>query len=148
MRSILLAGVVAAVVLGTVQSSARASRLHESQAPSGLTRQGLLTWQLESLLKKTFGDRPVSMSGRDNFSCSGLCIPIATYSSYRFVFSHPTGTEFHISARSSRDMSFGNYPVPVMVRGHPIACDSKEKTFLIAFTDLAGLALDCQAPQK
>jgi len=119
-----------------------------SSTPSRtLSGQGQLVWNFEGLLTQTFGSQPVSATAQLDFSCSGPCSPLATYSPYSFVFGRHRDSAFHLSTRRpDPTMSFGNYPLPVLIRGRLIACDAKESTFLIEYRDQADFALGCVAP--
>jgi hypothetical protein len=112
-----------------------------------LSKQGRLLWNFEALLVRTFGHRPVSVSDRENFSCSGVCAPLSTYTPYRRVFANPTGSTFHLSGRKLPAGSFGNYPEPVLIRGRTIACDTRGKRFLVAYRDSVSLTLGCLTPR-
>jgi hypothetical protein len=41
---------------------------------------------------------------------------------------------------------FGNYPIPINVNHHPVACDRAETRFLITYGDAAGLSFACMRP--
>jgi len=110
----------------------------------GLTRHARLLWNLEALLHQTFDGRGVSVSRPENFSCAGECAPLSTYRLYRFTFARAIGSSFHVSKRTFGDNGeFGNYPVPVLVRGRAVACDARETRFLISFRSTASFTLDC-----
>lgn len=119
-----------------------------SNATAVLSTQGHLLWNFEALLVRTFGRRPVSVSGQENFSCAGLCAPLSKYSPYRRVFANPTGSTFHLTARRFPAGAFGNYPEPVLIRGHTVACNARETRFLIADGDSVSLTLGCLAPRS
>src|SRR6266581_5376434 len=99
----------------------------------GLSKDGLVLWRFEALLHDTFGKRAVCASGRwaQKFT-SGDCSPLAAYSPYSYVFSHAHGSSFHISSKK-RVGGFGNYPVSVVIRGRPIACNAQETQFLVKY---------------
>jgi hypothetical protein len=103
--------------------------------PPGLTHSGRTLWQFEALLHDTFGTRPVCASGRwaQKFT-SGACKPLAVYSPYFYVFADAHRSAFHISSKKQVG-GFGNYPVALSVRGHPVACDTREARFLILYRD-------------
>ena len=112
--------------------------------PVGLTRHGRLLWNLEARLHQTFDGRGVSVSRPENFSCTGECAPLSTYRLYRFTFARAIGSSFHVSKRTFGDNGeFGNYPVPVLVRGRAVACDARETRFLISYRSTASFTLDC-----
>lgn len=106
------------------------------------TRPGRTLWQFEALLHDTFGNRRVCASGRwrQNFT-AGDCTPLATFAPYQYVFAGAHRSRFHVTSTRARD--FGNYPQPVLIRGRNIACDPRERTFLVAYVDAASLTLGC-----
>ena len=113
-------------------------------APRGLTRQGRLLWNFEALLRQSFGDRTVSASPPENFSCAGICAPLSKYRPYRYTFHRPSGSAFHVSKRTFGDNGeFGNYPIAVLIRGRAVACDPGERHFLISYRSTASFTLDC-----
>ena len=91
-----------------------------------------------------FGTRPVCGSGRyaEDFT-AGSCAPLAVYSPYFYVFRRARHSRFHVTSKKARD--FGNYPVPVLIRGRNIAWSKRETTFLIKYVDGAGLTLGCSS---
>lgn len=103
--------------------------------PPGLTSAGRTLWQFEALLHDTYGAHPVCSSGRwgQRFT-SGACSPLAVYSPYSYVFRGAHGSAFRLSSKR-RVGGFGNYPVSVLVRGHPVACDARETRFLVLYRD-------------
>ena len=121
-----------------------------SHAPVGITAQGHLLWNLEALLVRSFGSHHVYATGSLatgwNFSCKNDCSPASRYTSYIFVFSRPVDSIFHISSRNMRSADFGPYAVPVLIRGRTIACDVREKRFLVAYGDTVSLSLGCVGP--
>jgi hypothetical protein len=148
-RSFAAAGALLVVlVIGTGGGEARARTWQRLEsAPVGLTAQGRMLWNLEALVRKTFGNRKVSVSGRANFSCSGTCMPLATFSRYVFTFDRPSNSSFHISSKSLRNATFGNYPIPVRIRGKPVACDRSEKRFLVRYLSAVSFTLGCLEPR-
>jgi hypothetical protein len=136
---------ILAVALGgkaAVAPSARARTY--SQAPAVLTAYGRLLMNFEALLRRTFHNQVVSVSRPENFSCAGYCGPLSKYRLYRFTFARPRGSLLHISKRTFGDNGeFGNYPVPVLIRGRAVACNARETRFLIAYRSTASFTLDC-----
>ncbi len=59
-----------------------------------------------------------------------------------FTFKNARRSAFHLSARR-RLISFGNYPIPIKVRGRFVACNRTETKFLITYGSAAGLGLAC-----
>jgi hypothetical protein len=132
---------VLAIALGVSPSAGVRT---QSQAPSALTSHGRLLMNFEALLRRTFHNRGVSVSRPENFSCAGDCGPLSKYRLYRFTFARPRGSLLHISKRTFGDNGeFGNYPVPVLIRGRAVACDARESRFLIAYRSMASFTLDC-----
>jgi hypothetical protein len=165
------------VVLAGCNSKPGASH---SEGPSGVTKSratlpaspritsdGDLLWNLEGLLRTTFGtSQPSSSDLTDtgptnpadppadsrtgpylNFNCAGLdCAPPATYSPYRYTFSDPSQSTFHLSEQNYVGWSFGNYPVPVLIKGKIVACNRSETKFLIRYADASSFTLGCTAP--
>lgn len=140
-------------VLSVAHAASPARTSGEPAAPSGLTSQGRLLRNFEALLQKTFGRRqPICVSGDRKVRTSldftaGECAPLAKYLLYWYTFQAPHGTTFHISGRRAGSLSFGNYPVAVLIRGHMVACDARERHFLIDYTSGAGLMLGCLTPE-
>jgi hypothetical protein len=87
-------------------------------AAEPITADGRLLWNLEALLRATFGhSRPFSADNTDrgptnpsnppansttgnyvNFDCAGdHCSPLAIYDPYWYTFQEPTGSSFHLS---------------------------------------------------
>jgi hypothetical protein len=135
---------VAFFVLWGQGAAAPTLRSKASGPPQGLTAEGRLLWNFEALLRQKFGGRSVSVSPPENFSCAGLCAPLSKYRPYKFTFSRPSGSAFHVSKRTFGDNGeFGNYPVPVLIRGRAVACDRGERHFLISYRSTASFTLDC-----
>jgi hypothetical protein len=132
-----------------------------------ITSAGRLLWNLEALLRATFGNsQPFSSDNTDtgptnpsnppadsktgyylDFNCAGLnCAPLAVYEPYFYTFADPTDSSFHVSHVNYKQWNFGNYPEPVLIDGRIVACDADESTFLIRYADAASFALACIAP--
>ena len=98
---------VAIALFITLASSGAATQptaLNFDQRPPGLTPQGLLLWNFEGLLRRSFpGSSEVSAKvdprSSYNFVCRGDCSPHAVYSRYRYIFAAPKGSAFHLSSR-------------------------------------------------
>jgi hypothetical protein len=135
--------VAAALALFGGLSVASETRAATSGQSPGLSKIGQLLWQFEALLHDTFGNRAVCVSGRwaQKFTY-GACSPLAVYSPYSYVFAHAHGSSFHISSKKQVG-GFGNYPVAVLIRGRPIACNAQGTQFLIKYRDGASLTLGC-----
>ena len=57
------------------------------------------------------------------------CSPLSGYDPYSYVFAPHDLTTFHVSGKTGRGMLFGNYPIPLRIHRHLIACDRTEKMF-------------------
>ena len=141
--AISLACAAAALSLFAGGSYATKARATASAPLPELSKSGQLLWQFEALLHDTFGNRAVCASGRwaQKFT-SGDCSPLAVYSPYAYVFAHAHGSSLHISSKKQVG-GFGNYPVALLIRGRPIACNAQETQFLIKYRDGASLTLAC-----
>lgn len=138
-RACAVALVVAAATGALALPSASAS------PPSGLTSAGRTLWQFEALLRDTFGTRHLCPSGRwGQYFTSGTCSPLAVYSPYSYVFAARHRSAFHLS-RKRHVGGFGNYPIAVFIRGHPVACDARETRFLVLYRD-SPFTLGCSRP--
>jgi hypothetical protein len=134
---------------------------------SAITADGDLVWNLEALLRATFGTSQPSSSDLTatgptnpanpppnsttgpylNFNCAGIdCAPLSTYSPYWYTFSDPTDSTFHLSDQNYVGWSFGNYPEPVLIRGKIVACNRQETKFLIRYSDASSFTVACIAP--
>jgi len=144
------AGLLVAIgsCVGIGQSRAAAAMQGSSSRP-GLTSQGHLFWNLEALLKTTFGAKKLatdaSRRGYVDFVGCGKtgCAPLARYDPYWYTFSDPVGSAFHVSDQRFKSWSFGNYPEPVLIDGKIVACDPKEHSFLIHYADASSFSLAC-----
>jgi hypothetical protein len=117
-----------------------------SSAPT-LTGQGRLVRDLEGLLHKTFGNKSVWTTNGNDFACAGSsCVPLAKYSPYFYIFQTSTNTPFVLSTHHFAQVSFGNYPYQILVKGESVACNARHTSYLIAYSDAEGLALACLAP--
>jgi len=140
-----LAGLgVAVIVAGCTAGGTLGS---STGPPSNLTKTGRTLWQFEALLHDTFPHASqVSAHYRSgewwNFSCPGACAPLSYWNPYFFTFTGARHSRFHLSKRKGRPV-FGNYPIPIKIKGHLVACDPRERTFLITHFDAVGLSLAC-----
>jgi hypothetical protein len=138
-------------------------------APKAITSDGGTLWNLEALLKATFGNsQPSSADNTDagptnpsdppkssgtagyvDFNCAGeRCSPLSVYQPYWYTFSDPTDSSFHLSKQNYAGWSFGNYPEPVLINGKIVACNHQESTFLIRLSDASSFTLACLAPES
>jgi hypothetical protein len=123
--------------------------------PTGLTAAGRLLWNLEALLRETFGTNYQGCLKNLNrytlsFTKDSYCRTHASYQfqGYRFTFKGASRSAFHLVARTFRPTAFGNYPEPIRVESSYVACDAAGHTFLISYGDVYGLSanLDCLTP--
>jgi hypothetical protein len=146
-RSLTLVVAALLVLLGAIAVGRRvmpASSSRLAAPPAGITARGQLLWNFEALLRQTFGGESMSVSRPENFSCRGDCAPLLKYRLYRYTFSRAGGSKFHIAKRTFGDNGeFGNYPVPVLINGHAVACNAQETRFLIAYRSMASFTVDC-----
>jgi hypothetical protein len=78
-----------------------------------------------------------------NFAACRLgCAPLAYWGIYFFTFKNARRSAFHLSTRRTL-ISFGNYPIPIKVRGRFVACNRAETKFLITYGSAVGLGLAC-----
>ncbi len=127
-------------------TSSSASVRDLSSVPKGLTHQGILLWNLEGLLKQSFGRESICTWYRDprsRWNFNDVCAPLSDFQLYRYVFAHPHESVLHLTSTYHRFRTFGNYPGPVLVRGRLIACDNHDRLFLVAYADARSLTLDC-----
>jgi hypothetical protein len=126
-----------------------------SAPPTGLTAPGRLLWNLEALLRQTFGTNYEGCLRYLNrytlsFTKDSYCRTHALYQfmGYRFTFKSPSRSAFHLVERTFRPTAFGNYPEPIRVESSYVACDPAGHTFLISYGDVYGLSsnLDCLTP--
>lgn len=143
---LIAAAIIASLVVSPQTATSAAYHRSTSASPS-LTPQGQLLWNFEALLVETFGSRQPSVSGRENFSCAGSCSPLSTYSPYTYSFTHLGTSNMRLSSRNVSNANFGNYPVPVLIRGKGIACNSAGTKFVIVYKDQSSFTLGCLAPQ-
>ncbi len=139
----ILAAVVAA---GAIALGGGALAGAATQTPA-LNRPGKVEWNFEALLYQTFHTRDVSERGSSqNFSCPGYCSPSFEYNTYVGIFANATRSAYHLSTKRFPAGAFGNYPVPVEIKGRLVACDNAEHTFLVAYAGTANFSLGCLAP--
>lgn len=144
--------VLTAVVLfaGLWTSTFAAAAPQASPRAPVLSQQGKLLWNFESLLAQTFGNKQPYASGKlnvsENFSCAGSCGPLSTYSAYTYTFVDLGKSSMKISNADISKDSFGNYPVPVLIRGKAITCNSAGTEFLVINRADTSFTLMCAAP--
>ena len=139
---------VIAIVIASFAAVACSAQTAPRQPPSGLTPSGRTLWQFDALLHDTFHHLPVSAHyspGRDwTFAACGRigCAPLSYWNIYFFTFKNARRSTFHLSARRAPP-SFGNYPIPIKVKGRYVACNQSESRFLITYGSAVGLGLAC-----
>jgi hypothetical protein len=120
---ILVFGVVVAAFVASARTVAEASSL--ASPPPHLTSVGRLTWELDSLMGKTFGSRQVCFDSKQStlFAVSGRqCpLPIQRYLPYEYTFVRPTGSALRL-VHLAREPLTGVTNVPVRVRHSYISC--------------------------
>jgi hypothetical protein len=142
----LFIGVLVLAAAATLAMSSHIASGRPAGAKSNLTSQGQLLWNLEGLLRKTFGRRRVYASETLNFSCAGTCTPASRFAPYRFVFREPRTSIFRLAKRRFGDGAFGNFPIAVRIRGEAIACNGTKTQFLVEFRNAAAFTLGCLSP--
>ncbi len=91
-----------------------------------LTAQGEVIWNLDALVKDTFGDQTVCWDGlhlnvfavRGNGGCPA---PAARYAPYQFVFRDAHGSSFRLVSRSSSPL-VGATASAIRVDGRYVSC--------------------------
>jgi len=122
---------------------------HHALHPRAVTLHGRLLWEFETLLRASFGDRPVYVTSNMDFSCSGTCIPAAKYSPYRYTFRITTPSDLMLARTThASGLRFGNFATAVLINGHMIRCEQREKRFLITFRNAVSFTLGCLAPVR
>lgn len=144
--SVVSAMLVAA--LGTGPLFAHANRA--SAAPPALTSSGGLLWSFEGLLLDVFRSRSIGVQYRFNFACSGRCYPASRYSTFTFTFAHPVNADGLTvsSVKASSPPNFGNYPLPIEIKGRLVFCNRAHTRFLVDYGDSVSLSLGCLAPLR
>jgi hypothetical protein len=133
---------LAALAIGFATLVGRGGR---SPVPIGLTERGTTLWQLEALLRDTFGEQPVCTTSEQGFT-TGRCAPLASYRPFAYVFATARGSRFHIARRDADTLPIGNRPGWVAIRGRAVACDRAETRFLFHNELAAGFSLVCAKP--
>ena len=140
---------VPGIVLGvSVASGAQATR--QFAMPAGLTKGGQLLWNFESLLRSTYGAGTTPWTSTFNtsdFVCAGeSCGPLSKEDPYFYTFSDLGKSDLTLVKAKVQSMNFGNYPVPIVVDGYAVACNTREHLFLVRFSDAANFSLSCAPP--
>lgn len=148
MRHLLFVAAVAAALVSLPAASGASHTHSQSSELRELTSRGRLLWNLEGVLRRNFRNpNDVWMSRRHNpvinFAC---CSSRGAMAPYGYVFRPPGGGAFHLSSRRFAPGNFGVDPVQVLVRGRSVACDARERRFLIMYRGSAGVSLGCSLP--
>ncbi len=120
--------------------------------PPRLSDEGRLLWNFEALLHATFGNADVTADADFNFSnyyaaCGIKCGPSAEHSGYVYTFKNASDSVLHIAGKPfGPDVVFGAHPIPVLIKGLPVACNAAETKFLIRYGDTVSFTLGCVAP--
>ena len=144
-RALSLAALCALVIAGGA-SGTRLRATTSARPPSGLSEGGRALWNFEALLHDTFGNRFVCTKGSSlNFIApANQCSPLATYEPYLYEFENARHSAFHLVSHKPSG-SFGNYPQPVRINGRYIACDPRNRKYLMEYSDAATFAVGCIA---
>jgi len=140
-----------ALALGRDAQATRAETSLSTQTPVGLTAQGRVLWNFEGLLLESFPRQRVVSAKRAtpvtrrflDFSCPGFCAPTSAYAWYRYVFTRPGPSAFHLSSRRFSSGYFGVQPLQILIRGRSVACNPQETRFLIAYPNTLPLTVAC-----
>lgn len=140
-------------ISGIALSIARAATAHATRwvgVPSGLTQEGQLLWNFESLLRSRFGAGKTPWTSTFNtsdFVCGGeSCGPLSKEDPYFYTFSDLGKSDLTLVKAKVQNMNFGNYPVPVLVDGYAVACNIHRHLFLVRFSEAANFSLSCAPP--
>ena len=126
----------------TVALPLEAPATAQSDPPPGLSDSGRALWNFEALLHDTFGSRMVCTRGSSLDFVAGTCSPLATWEPYFYVFPAARHSAFHVAYREPTG-GFGNYPQPVKINGHFIACGPTDRTYLMEYSDAATFSIGC-----
>ena len=122
--------------------------------PPKLSDEGRLLWNFEALLRTAFGNADVSVGGDFNFTdyyatCGNRCGPSAEHPGYVYTFDNAHNSAFHLAAKPlGPDVVFGAHPVPVLIKGLPVACNAAETRWLIEYGDVVSFTLGCLSPSS
>jgi hypothetical protein len=118
-----------------------------AQPPAGLTHSGRTVWEFEALLHDTFDRLPglSALSPRRVLEPRRLSPRLRAARVLGHLLLHvQERTAVGIPSSTRRTLvSFGNYPIPIKVRGRFVACNQAETKFLITYGSAVGLGLAC-----
>ena len=117
-----------------------------AEQPPATTAEGQRLMEFEALLVRTYHTTNVAASRGPNFDCAGDCSPLSRYQLYRFTFRHPVGSAYRLGPRHLRNATFGNYPLPVRVKGRYVVCAPGK--YLALNAAAVSFSLDCLRPER
>jgi hypothetical protein len=111
-----------------------------------LTQGGYVTWELEALLRDTFGRLQPSLEiATSDFDCAGRnCAPLSRYNPYVYLFANAAHSTFRLVSRKAGFASFG-LATPIRINGRYVACDAAAKTFVVRYANTFG-EFGCMRP--
>jgi hypothetical protein len=139
MRVWVAAALSAMLVAGCGSSAAE-------RPPAPTTAEGQRLMEFEALLVRTFHTTRVSASRGPNFDCAGDCSPLSRYQLYRFTSRHPVGSAYKLGPRRLGNVTFGNYPSPVRVKGRYVVCAPGK--YLTLNAAAVSFSFDCLRPER
>ena len=157
-------GIVGIVLLGSTAFAVGAGLQNRKPVPaervlmstaagerSSLTTYGQAQLNLEELLTEEFhqgGGCAIVKSGVIDFPFNDHhCTPLSTYHPYLDLFAHAGKSAFHLTTTKYHGQNFGVYPIPILVGGRLIGCNSTDSTYVVEFGDAVNFAVGCQAPE-
>jgi hypothetical protein len=145
--------VVAAVALTacgtTAMVSVSRSGVHTPVVKS-VTQAGSVRWNFEALLHQEFGQQmpcsTTTASGAFDFRVSDDdCTPLAEYSPYIYTFSNLGESAFHVE-KGGWSSSWEIMGAPILINGHPIACNTSQSQVLAVYSDNTMFNFGCASP--
>jgi hypothetical protein len=121
-----------------------------AQMPHGLSSQGQLLWRFESLLKTRYGNSPIfiTLSNKSDKVCGGTgCGTSPTTYPFQYTFSLLGDSRLYLVPAHIVGRNFGNFSVPVLLRGRAISCDKNGRFFLVRYADAISFSLACVKPR-
>jgi hypothetical protein len=141
------------VLAGLVVGLAAAGTAQAAGPPAGLSQSGQVIWNLEALLRDTFGAHDVylqfaNMGKPEDFTlvdrgdcCSG---------EYVFTFSNPNGSQFkvrHVSTPPKPFLGASGADVPLTIKGAYIFCGNGRWLYVHEGEGSANWELNCETSQ-
>lgn len=156
MKKILIAALLSGVLFvgGWVVSSAVNNSNSSRNDAVHLTAQGELRTSLDILLFREFGNNmpsvKVSNNGIYNFNCAN-CGPLSRERPYVVLFrgSGLVSNLRLVKIKNPTSLYFGNYPIPLAIRGNLIQCGviGKSREFLITYSESINFWLGCSTTE-